>query len=310
MHPRNYANIQRRRYLERQPAAQSLAGLEVLLHLDSFCLGDTLCFASYLPDFKHYYQPSKLWVTTFWPELFGISDEFDVLDAVSPDTLVCDKLVSCGYRKEDLLHTTRGMFYAARASMGLPEALPGAAVRRPLTRPVAAVRQTNKIVLAPESTKSIARWDYQGGWGWQAVVDALVARGFEVHNISYETDLGLRNVIPHHGHDDIAVVRQHIAEARLFLGLSSGLAWLAWAYHTPVVMVAGFTKFFNEFPCYRVWNPHACNGCFNVFPDIKSPCPLFDNTDRKHECHRTITPDMVLAQVDRALADTATRAQH
>lgn len=156
MHPRNYQNIQRRRYVERQPGAQSLAGLEVLLHLDSFCLGDTLCFASYLPAFVHHHKPKKLWVTTFWPELFGQSSEFEILDAVSAETLVCDKLRSVGYSKNNLAHTTRGMFYAARDTMGLPEEPPGVEYRRPLMRPCSAVRQPNKIVIAPESTKKIA----------------------------------------------------------------------------------------------------------------------------------------------------------
>lgn len=303
MHLRDYSKVQRRRYLERQPGAQSFAGLEVLLHLDSFCLGDSVAFSCYLDAFYARHNPAKLWVTTFWPELFVSNERYTFLDAVSNEVLQCDRLITCGYRKESVAHTTHGMFYAARDAMLLPHDTPMApppVVPMPVT-----AKQSNKIALAPESKKAIARWDYQGGWGWQEVVDRLVARGFEVHNISYENDLGLRNVIPHHGNNDIAAARQQILESRLFIGLSSGLAWLAWAYHTPVVMVSGFTKFFNEFPCYRVWNPNACTGCFNVFPSIASPCPLFENTDRQHECHRTITPDMVLAQVDRALSDTA-----
>lgn len=125
-----------------------------------------------------------------------------------------------------------------------------------------------------------------------------------MHNISYEQELLLRGVQGHHGNPDIQAAIQHICEARLFIGLSSGLAWLAWAYSTPVVMISGFTKFFNEFPCYRVWNPHACTGCFNVFLNISSPCPIFSGTPRAHECHNTITPDMVLAQVHRALQNS------
>lgn len=300
MRPRNYANISRRRYTERQPAAQSLAGLEVLLHIDSFCLGDTICWGSLLPEFVRYHRPKKLWVTTFWPELFGNSAEFEILAAVSDQALECDKFVSAGYNKSSLAHTTRGMFYAARESLGLPqESMPD----RSVFRQYSAQRQPNKIVIAPESTKKIARWDYLGIdiYGWQDVIDRLNARGFEVHNISYEHTLLLRGVSGHHGNPDIRVAIQHICEARLFIGLSSGLAWLAWAYATPVVMISGFTKSQNEFPCYRVENPYACSGCFNVLPNIQRACPLFQGTAREHECHRTITPDMVMAQVNRAL---------
>jgi len=306
VHPRNYSHIPRRKYIERQPGAQNLAGLEVLLHLDSFCLGDTVCLASCLPDFVRHHRPKKLWVTTFWPELFDQAAEFEILDAVSAsaEPLECDKLVLAGYRKQSLTHTTRGMFYAARDSMGLPEAPPGAAPTRPLLRrPISGTYQPNKIVIAPESTKQIARWDYLGIdiYGWQAVVDNLVQRGYEVHDISYEHTLMLRGVTKHGGDADIQSAVQHLCEARLFIGLSSGLAWLAWAHVIPVVMIAGFTKPQNEFPCYRVENPYACSGCFNVFPNIQRACPLFQGTPREHECHRTITPAMVLAQVDRAL---------
>lgn len=304
MHPRDYSQISRRKYVERQPGAQNLAGLEVLLHLDSYCLGDTICFAACLPDFLRHHQPKKLWVTTFWPELFDAPEDFEVLDAVSTETLECDKCVSVGYRKQSLAHTTRGMFYAARDTMGLPEAPPGAVPARPkLWRPTSGVYHPAKIVIAPESLKKIARWDYLGIdiYGWQTVVDSLVQRGYEVHDISYEHTLLLRGVTKHGGNADIREAVQHLCEARLFIGLSSGLAWLAWAHAIPVVMIAGFTKAQNEFPCYRVENSYACSGCFNVFPDIQRSCPLFQGTPREHECHRTITPELVLAQVDRAL---------
>ena len=306
MHLRDYANIPRRRYVERQPAARSLVDLDVLLHLDSYCLGDTICWASLLPAFVHHHRPRKLWVTTFWPELFGQTPEFEILDAVAApgaEPVVCDKFLSAGFQKKNLAHVTHGMFYAARDSLGLPADCPGSEPRRPLLwRPQTAI-QPQKIVIAPESTKKIAQWDYLGIdiYGWQEVVDRLLARGFEVHDISYEHSLMLRGVQKHGGNEDIRIAAQHLCEARLFIGLSSGLAWLAWAYARPVVMIAGFTKAFNEFPCYRVENLHACSGCFNVFATISNPCPLFRGTAREHECHRTITPAMVLAQVDRAL---------
>lgn len=298
MRLRDYSNVQRRRYLQYQAHAQDLAGLEVLLHLDSFCLGDTICWGSLVPAFYEQHRPKKLTITTFWPELFGKSDKFEFVDAVGDGTIICDRFMSAGYEKKSLSHTLHGMFGAARESLKLPlDAQPD----RGVFQHYEFARQPNKIVIAPESTKAIARWDYDGNYGWQRVIDRLLARGFSVHNVSYENTLNLQGAQIHAGNNDIRGALQHICEARLFVGLSSGLAWLAWAYKTPVVMIASFTKFFNEFPCYRVWNPHACTGCFNVFPNITSSCPLFSNTERANECHKTITPEMVLAQINRAL---------
>lgn len=302
MRLRDYTNVERRRYIQRQPEKQSLEGLEVLLHLDSFCLGDTICWGSLVPKFFEHHKPKKLTITTFWPELFGHSDKFEFMDAVGSSTIICDKILTAGYDKHSVEHTTHGMPYAAKVSLKIPQ---DSAHDRTVFKPYTADRQPNKVVIAPESTKVISRWDYKGAdmYGWQELVDKLVARGLDVHDISYEQILCLRNTQKHKQNDDISVVLRHICESRLFIGLSSGLAWLAWAYQIPVVMIAGFTKHFNEFPCYRVTNEYACNGCFNVFPDIKSSCPLFKDTAREHECHRTITPDMVMAQVEKALAD-------
>ncbi|MCX4159748.1 MULTISPECIES: glycosyltransferase family 9 protein [Paraburkholderia] len=52
-----------------------------------------------------------------------------------------------------------------------------------------------------------------------------------------------------------------LQHASAFVGMSSGLAWLAWACRTPVVMISGFTLPYNEFQTpYRVFNVHTCTG--------------------------------------------------
>lgn len=299
MRPRDYSNVRLRRYTQRTPDAKELAGLDVFLHIDSYCLGDTLCWGSFLQAFVQHHRPNKLFVSTFWPELFTSTDKIEFLDAVSEEVQVCDKFISGGYDKKNLQHIRYGMFATAKSSMLLP---PDAQPDKSVFKKVEAQKQPNKIVIAPESLKKIARWDYLGNYGWQEVIDRLNSLGFEVHNISYENTLKLRSVISHHGDTDISTARQHICEARLFVGLGSGLAWLSWAHGLPVVMIAGFTKHFMEFPCYRVWNEYACNGCFNVFLRWNSSCPIFHGTPRANECHSLITPDMVMSQVDKALS--------
>ena len=65
-----------------------------------------------------------------------------------------------------------------------------------------------------------------------------------------------------------------LKHAEFFVGLSSGLSWLAWAAGTPVVMISGFTHPTNEFDTpYRVINYHACNSCWN------DPRVRFDHKD-------------------------------
>ena len=298
---REYSNKELITFEEKYKGQEvSLEDKEICLHLDSFCLGDSICFSAFVKPFLEFHKPKKIFVTTFFKHLFVSDDDrIEFLSATEKGVhLKIDKYISVGYHKEDLNHTLGGMFYAVRDTMKLPMGT------KPSKCPVVPYEKktiVNKITIAPESLKMIAKWNYNNEKGWQTVVDELNSMNFEVFNVSYEDNLKLNNVRDFHGFDDINVALNHILESRVFIGLSSGLAWLAWAYDVPVVMIANFTKPHNEFECFRVKNEMSCSGCFNVFKNITSSCPIFLGTQRENECHKTITPDMVMKQVKLAL---------
>jgi autotransporter strand-loop-strand O-heptosyltransferase len=305
MKKRGYREDELIKYHEHQPGLREWAGAHVLLHLDSFCLGDTICFSAYLTRFIEYHRPRRVTVTTFFPELITSNHhQAEVVAAYIedgyPTTINADVLVNVGYDKSSLEHTLGGMSWAARASMRLPHDTP---IGRPWVVPRWRPVVPGKISIAPESLKRIARWDWQGSTGWQTLIDELQSDGFFVHSVSFENTLGLERLAGnHHSNPDLAAALDHILESELFIGLSSGLAWLAWAYDVPVVMISGFTKEHNEFPCWRVTEQRACTGCFNTFMNITSHCPLFEGTEREGECHSRITPALVMAQVRKALS--------
>jgi autotransporter strand-loop-strand O-heptosyltransferase len=98
-----------------------------------------------------------------------------------------------------------------------------------------------------------------------------------------------------------------IYNSRFFIGLSSGLSWLAWALDTPVIMIANFTDENHEFKCHRVTNTNVCHGCWNdpQYTFDKGDwdwCPVHKGTDRQFECHTSITPDMVIEQIKKLLS--------
>jgi autotransporter strand-loop-strand O-heptosyltransferase len=121
------------------------------------------------------------------------------------------------------------------------------------------------------------------------------------------------NHIPHGAEDQtgdqpLAERARWLKHADFFVGLSSGLAWLAWAVRTPVVMISGFTHPINEFATpYRVINYHACNSCWN---DVRHRfdhhdflwCPRHAGTPRQFECTRLITTAHVTAAIARVPA--------
>ena len=86
-----------------------------------------------------------------------------------------------------------------------------------------------------------------------------------------------------------------LRHAAVFVGLSSGLSWLAWSAGCPTVLISGFTHPTNEFTTpFRVINWHACNSCWND-PGVQFDhkdfmwCPRHGGTARQFECTRLIT---------------------
>jgi autotransporter strand-loop-strand O-heptosyltransferase len=124
------------------------------------------------------------------------------------------------------------------------------------------------------------------------------------------------NTMPHEAEDEtgdrpLAERVRWLRHADFFIGLSSGLSWLAWAAGTPVVLVSGFTHPLNEFATpYRVINYHTCNSCWND-RGIKFDstdylvCPRHKDTPRQFECSRLITAEHVISTIRRIPAFAA-----
>jgi autotransporter strand-loop-strand O-heptosyltransferase len=169
------------------------------------------------------------------------------------------------------------------------------------------------VCIAVQSTTQAKYWNNPGGW--REVIEHLKSRGLRVVCIDQAPARGLGlvwNHIPHGVEDEtgdrplIERVRW-LRHAKAFIGLSSGLSWLAWASGTPVVMISGFTHPTNEFTTpHRVINYHACNSCWN---DVRHRfdhtdflwCPRHANTPRQFECTRLITSTHVITTLNHIL---------
>ena len=157
------------------------------------------------------------------------------------------------------------------------------------------------------------------GWlwpqGWDILVDYLKKLGYRVLCIDrdkrQERD-GYVTEMPKGAEDftgDLPLVQRAelLAHADFFVGLSSGLAWLAHSADCPVVMIAGFTRDWYEFHTpYRVYNRLACNGCANDdFAEfIFDICPRHKgDKERELECQKKISPRMVTDAIERLRKD-------
>ena len=149
--------------------------------------------------------------------------------------------------------------------------------------------------------------------GWMEVVEFLKDSGYRVLCMDREKVQGVGinyTTIPYGVEDysgDFPLQERInvIKHADFFVGLASGLSWLAWACNVPVVLISGFSHPLTEFyTAYRVINYHACNSCWN---DVRFNfdhhdwlwCPRHKNTDRQFECMRMISGKQVIDAIKR-----------
>jgi autotransporter strand-loop-strand O-heptosyltransferase len=175
------------------------------------------------------------------------------------------------------------------------------------TRPIA----EPYVCIAAQATGQYKYWN--NPTGWREIVGYLKEHGYRVVCIDQKPMHGeglVWNHIPPGAEDQtgdqpLQERARWLRHAEFFVGLSSGLSWLAWAAGTPVVLISGFTHPINEFETpYRVINYHVCNSCWNdrelTFDQGDfMRCPRHKGTPRQFECSRLITADQVKAAIGR-----------
>jgi autotransporter strand-loop-strand O-heptosyltransferase len=167
------------------------------------------------------------------------------------------------------------------------------------------------VCIATQSTTQAKYWNNPEGW--RSIVKFLKEAGYRVVCIDQKPTHGVGLVWNHipNGADDqtgdlpLQDRARWLKHAEFFVGLSSGLSWLAWAAGVPVVMISGFTHPTTEFVTpYRVINYHTCNSCWND-PALRFDhkdflwCPRHKDTPRQFECTRLVTVDQVKAAIRR-----------
>lgn len=165
------------------------------------------------------------------------------------------------------------------------------------------------VCIAVQASSASKMWN--NPFGWREVIKFLKDSGYRVLCIDRDPIYGnglFWNYIPHGAEDFTGNIPLQerinlIKDADFFIGLSSGLSWVAWGCKVPVVMISGFTAPENEFYTpYRVINYQVCHSCWN---DSRSEfdhgdmmwCPRHKGTDRHFECTRAITGTQVINMI-------------
>jgi autotransporter strand-loop-strand O-heptosyltransferase len=279
----------------------------VLISFESKALGDTIAWFPYVEKFRIDNKCSVI-CSTFHNNLF--KGQYPNIEFVEPGMTVNNiyALYRIGvFRDNDKVdfskHLTdpkkEPLTKVASDILGLDyEEL------RP-SLPVLGVKKKKLVSIAVHGTAQCKYWNNPNGW--QEVVDFLNNEGYEVRLLSREIDgyMGNRNpvnVTRMSPASTIEEIMTTIQESEIFIGISSGLAWVSWASGTETILISGFTDVYTE-PMNgirRIINKEVCNSCWNKYefnPGDWNWCPVNKGTDREFECSKTITSSMVIKEI-------------
>jgi autotransporter strand-loop-strand O-heptosyltransferase len=165
------------------------------------------------------------------------------------------------------------------------------------------------VCFSMHSTAQAKHWNYPGGW--DQLCRTLRKAGLTPVCIDRHNSFGNEgwwNEVPSSCVKkqgmNLAQMTNYIHHSEFFIGISSGLSWVAHSLGKKVVMISGVTSEDNEFSenTYRIMNKSVCNGCINN-KEVRFDagdwlwCPFHKHTERQFECSKTITPDQVFAVI-------------
>lgn len=135
---------------------------------------------------------------------------------------------------------------------------------------------------------------------WIEVVKYLKSLGYIVYQVGLEEQL-IDGCIDLIGNIHLQKRIDLIKYADMFIGLSSGLSWIAYSCNVPVVMICNLTLPRHQFYTkYRVQPTIGCKGCFHqITPTFINIC---QNTNQ-FECKTNITVKQVCNTIDKVIKD-------
>lgn len=278
-------------------------GKKVYITLESKSIGDTIAWFPYIDEFRKKWKCNVV-CSTFHNNLF--IDQYKDLEFVAPGTTIYNTYAT--YRVGLFLNNGQ-IDYSKHRNNPMKLSLLEMATDilgleytevRPRLRK-SNVEKKKRVGIGMHSTAQTKYWN--NPTGWQELTDFLILQGYEVVMLSKENDGYMGNFypkgvikLPENCFDDLI---DNLNSCEFFIGISSGLSWLAWAVNIPVVIISGFTGE-NMEPTdnvVRIIEKSVCNDCWSRHkfdPGDWNWCPDHKGTSRHFECTKSISSDMVI----------------
>ena len=283
----------------------------VYIALDSKSLGDTLAWFPYVDEFRKKWDCHVV-CSTFWNYLF--QKTYPEIEFVSPgaivDNLYAMYTIGWYYDGDSYDHERHSIDFKKISLQQTATDILGLDfkhVKAKLDIPI--VEKKKKVGIGIHSTAQAKYWN--NPTGWQEVTDYLLNNGYEVIILSKEHDGYMGNNHPKGANKlpdgSITDLIKEMTSCEFFIGIGSGLSWLAWTLDLPTIIISGFSLPISEFDgdnVYRIFNESVCNGCFNrhkLDAGDWNWCPDKKGTENQFECTKSITFTDVKVELEKLL---------
>lgn len=277
----------------------------VLISFDSKSLGDTIAWVPYVEEFRKKHN-CKIILSTFWNIIF--KDTYSDIEFVEPGTVVHNLYASynIGCYDDDPDGYKNRLRWRSIPIQKIASDMLGLDYKE--LNPELKVDRSNEpekkyVCISEHSTFKGKYWLYPNGW--QNVVDYIKSLGYDVVVISKEKT-ELKGVIDLTNRPITETINT-LKYAKLFLGVSSGPAWLAWSLNVPVIIISGMTPKMSEFHSgiHRIINKDVCNSClYDMTFELERGNWEFCPRHNDFICTKTIKPETVIDSINQVLNKT------
>ena len=289
---------------------------KILINIVSNSLGDTIACTPYVSEYQKLNGVEVIQCIND-PYIFLLENSYSNIKFVGRNELVnyderldleyvFDKSIQRGYAEQ--LGFTNPKYI--RPVVSIPE----------LLRPI----KNKYVALGVHSTCQVKYWNHPNGLksqgdptNWNELSSMLRKRGYTPVTVEKDEMYGVPpfyNGVPSKSNRQIGKTILEAANiinhSEFYIGLSSGMSWIAHALGKKVVMISNFTEDWNEFDLslddyIRITDKSVCHGCWNKInvehtfnPSDWYWCPLHRDTDRQFECHKSITVNDVMEKIE------------
>ena len=283
------------------------SGKRVFVALESKSIGDTLAWFPQVERFRKKWR-CEVVCSTFWNEEFY--ENYPDIQLVPPGSIVENlyAMFTVGWYWDgegpSMQHHPRD-FKTLPLAQTCSDILGMEYIQTKAILTVNEITKKKRVGIGLHSTAQTKYWN--NPTGWQEVTNFFKKMGYEVLVLSNEGDGYMGNNYPEGTESlqpgEFESLKEAMMSCEIFIGIGSGLSWLAWTLGIPTVLISGFSRPESEFEgddVIRIFNENVCNGCYNRYKFNAGDwnwCPDHSGTERQFECTKSIRANDVISKI-------------